>query len=76
MKREPRYCPVTLEPQLEEETVLMTPLQRRALARKFQRWARQLEVSAFIMLRNQQLASAPKPSPSLKAVPPKVLAKN
>jgi hypothetical protein len=68
MKKQRAYCPVVLEPELEEETALFTAIQRQALARKFRRWARQLDVSAFIMLRNQQQACEPKPPPCLKAV--------
>jgi hypothetical protein len=55
---------VTLEPELEEEASLMTPAQRLALARKFERWARQLRVSAFILDR----VYSPKPRPSLRAL--------
>lgn len=76
MKKNTAYCPVILEPELEEETALLTPGQRLALARKFQRWARQLEVSANIMLRNQKQASEPKPPPCLKAVSARVLFRN
>lgn len=75
-KNKTAYCPVVLEPELESETSLLTPAQRRELARKFRRWARQLEVSAFIMLRNQQQACAPPPPPCLKAVSPEVLSQN
>ena len=32
--RKQGYCPVTLEPCLEEEASLMTPVQRRNLAKK------------------------------------------
>jgi hypothetical protein len=74
MKKQARYCPVILEPELEQETALFTVHQRRALAQKFRRWARQLDVSAFIMLRNQ-LAGEAKP-PCIKAVPAQVLAHN
>jgi hypothetical protein len=59
-----KYCPVTLEPELEEEASLMTPAQRLALARKFERWSRQLRVSAFILDR----VYAPKPRPFLKVL--------
>ena len=76
MKKEVPYCPVMLEPELEEETALLTPSQRLCLARKFQRWARQLEVSASIMLRNQRLASGSKPPPCLKAVAARILSRN
>ena len=48
-----RDCPrVTLEPELECEVALFTPSQRIELARKFERWARQLKVSAFILRRD------------------------
>jgi len=59
-----RYCPVILEPELEEEACLWTPGQRRAFAGKLERWARQLRVSAFILERR---AARPR-TPSLKAV--------
>ena len=59
-----KYCPVTLEPELEEEASLMTSAQRLALARKIERWSRQLRVSAFILDR----VYAPKPRPFLKAL--------
>ncbi len=62
--KQKKYCPVTLEPELEEEASLMTPAQRLALAHKFERWSRQLRVSAFILNR----VSAPKPQPFLRAL--------
>jgi hypothetical protein len=55
---------VILEPELEQEVSLMTASQRLELARKFERWAHQLRISAFILKR----ASQPKPRPSLKAL--------
>jgi hypothetical protein len=63
-----KFCPVTLEPELEEDAALLTSEERRALAEKLRRWARQLEVSAFIM---QQISrrAAQKRTPSLKALP-------
>jgi hypothetical protein len=42
---------VTLEPELEQVVALYTPGQRMELAWKFERWARQLRVSAFILRR-------------------------
>ena len=54
-----KHSPVVLEPGLEEEVLLMTPAQRRAMARKFRRWARQLEVSANIL----DKLNGPKPPP-------------
>ena len=65
MKTDRKYCPVTLEPELEEEASLLTAGQRREFARKLERWARQLRVSAVILDR----VSAPKPPPSLAFVP-------
>lgn len=55
---------VKLEPELEEQVCLMTASQRVALAFKFERWARQLRVSAFILRR----VSSPKRPPSLKVL--------
>ncbi len=63
-----KYCPVTLEPELEEEAALMTAAERLALAEKLRRWARQLEVSAFIMKEISRRRARP-PTPSLKALP-------
>jgi len=52
----------TLEPEQEEETCFMTAPQRRALANKLRRWARELEVSAKMM----EMDEAPKPKPRIK----------
>jgi hypothetical protein len=62
---ERKHSQVTLEPELEAEACLMTSSQRREFARKLERWARQLRVSAVILDR----VSAPKPPPSLTFVP-------
>lgn len=70
------YCPVSLEPDLEKETALLTPAQRRVLAGKYRRWARQLEISAFIMNRNQESAGAPPAAHGLKPVPRRSLVRN
>jgi len=40
---------VTLEPQLEERAALWSPAKRVRMARIFERWARQLRVSARII---------------------------
>ena len=64
MKTEHLCCPVTLEPELEEEARLLTATQRREFAGKLERWARQLRVSAAILDR----VSGPKPPPSLAYV--------
>jgi hypothetical protein len=69
MKSNPR---VTLEPELECEVGLFTPAQRLELARKFERWARQLRVSAFILRRDAE----PKRPVALRALPLRKLALN
>ena len=56
---------VRLEPELEEDAALLTPPERRAMARKLERWARQLRLSATIM----EIDDRPKPPPSLKPLP-------
>jgi hypothetical protein len=58
---------VVLEPTLESKVHCWTACQRRELARTFERWARQLRVSAKIL----DLDDAPKPLPRLKALPPR-----
>lgn len=63
---------VTLEPELECEVGLFTPPQRLELARKFERWARQLRVSAFILGR----AEEPKRPAVLKVLSRRKLALN
>ena len=67
MKSDKKFCPVTLEPSLEEDAALLTAHERRMLAKRFRRYARQLEVSAFILDR----VYAPPPPPSLKVLPPR-----
>jgi hypothetical protein len=47
MKR--KIIRVRLEPVLEQQALLWTPARRRAMAAKFERWARQLRVSASIL---------------------------
>ena len=76
MKKQTGYCPVILEPELEQETALFTPAQRLALAQKFRRWARQLDVSAFIMLRNQHSAGGSKSLSRVKSIFARALWKN
>ena len=61
-----------MEPELECEVGLFTASQRVELARKFERWARQLRVSAFILRR----AAERKEPAVLKALPPRKLALN
>jgi len=56
---------VILEPSLECKVGRWSAWQRRELARKFERWARQLRVSARML----DLDEAPKPPPRLKALP-------
>jgi hypothetical protein len=69
MKSYPR---VTLEPELELEAGWFTPSQRLELARKFERWARQLRVSAFILGRDAE----PKRPVALKVLPRRKLVLN
>jgi hypothetical protein len=66
------YCKVTLEPELELRASLWTAEKRRQVARKLQRWVRQLMISAAIMDRDAQ----PQPQPRLKVLPPAKLILN
>jgi len=50
MKIKNKYCSVTLEPELEKIAGLWTPLKRLEMARKFEKWARQLRISGKIMI--------------------------
>ncbi|MDB6018427.1 MAG: hypothetical protein JWR19_2916 [Pedosphaera sp.] len=72
MKKERKR--VTLEPELEELALFWRPQMRLIVARKFARWARQLRVSAFIMIEQDRAASR-RPA-SLRRVPPKKAALN
>lgn len=54
------YCPVQLELELEIVASLWPPLRRLKAAKKFRRWARQLEVSAHVMI-NRSSGSNRKP---------------
>lgn len=45
-----KYCPVSLEPELEEIAALWPPVRRLEAAAKMRRWARQLEISARVMV--------------------------
>jgi hypothetical protein len=58
---------VTLEPELEELATAWPPGMRLVVARKFRRWARQLTVSARIMM--QQDRAAGRVRASLPRVP-------
>lgn len=50
MKNQNRsHKPVTLEPELERIAANWLPAKRLVISRKLRRWARQLEVSAFIL---------------------------
>ena len=53
---------IKMEPDLEMHAGNFTAAQRRELARKLERWAKQLRISAFIIDRD----SAPRPRPALK----------
>jgi hypothetical protein len=52
---------------------LLTPEKRLAMAKQLRRWARQLEVSAHIMIADRRRAYAGRRTPSLKAVPKRKL---
>ncbi len=65
MKKGNGYCRVKLEPELEERAALWNPAKRRAVARKMQRWARQLIISAFVLERDAQSS----PQQRLKVLP-------
>jgi len=64
---------VTLEPELECEVALMNIRQRRTMAKKFERWAHQLWISASILERRQRPLP---PRSSLKALPARKQALN
>jgi|GEM_PF-1768441 len=59
MKDEKKYCPVTLEPELEEIAALWPAAKRFEMAEKFRRWARQLKVSGRIMVKNESCRICP-----------------
>ena len=72
-KKEKKFCPVTLEPELEEIAALWGVNKRFEMAKKFRRWGRQLRISGFIMLH----ASHPGPKrPALQSVGPRKAARN
>jgi len=72
-KKENKYCPVTLEPELEEIAAMWGPNKRFEMAQKFRRWGRQLRISGFIMLR----ASHPDVKrPALQSVGPRKASRN
>ena len=54
---------VTLEPELQEIAALWPPAQRLEAAEKMHRWARQLKISALIMLKDSR------PKPRRRGVP-------
>lgn len=64
---------VLLEPELEEIAAPWGPLHRLEVAAKFERWARQLRISARITLRDRSL---PKPKPVLRRIAPRKAALN
>ena len=63
---------IILEPDLEELAGHLTPHERVMLAKKFFRWSRQLYVSVKILRRN----SGPRPKPTLRPLPQKLLRLN
>ena len=60
-----RMKTVRLEPDLEKFAGDLNAWQRRELARKFKRWARQLEITALILIS----ASGPRQRPLLRPLP-------
>ena len=73
IKVQNRYCPVKLEQELEEIAAMWPAAKRFEMARKFRRWARQLKVSAFIMIRASHPELRP---PSMPRVAPRKAALN
>jgi hypothetical protein len=63
---------VKLEPDLEKHASTLKPHERRVLARKFYRWAKQLWISAQIIERDAE----PIPKPTLKPLPKAKLIRN
>ena len=72
MKDNEKKNRVRLEPELEEIAGDLNAWQRRGMARKLRRWARQLEISALILLAD----AAPKPPPALRPIAPRRLVLN
>lgn len=72
MKNEQKSCRVTLEPTLQEQAALWSPAKRIEMARKLERWARQLIISAAIL----QADSGPPAPPRLKRLHPQKLRLN
>jgi hypothetical protein len=72
MNIEPKKKRVLLEPSLEELASCWSPAKRIEMARKMERWARQLFISAAIL----QADSAPRPQPRLRRLPPRKLRLN
>lgn len=72
MKASEKFCWVRLEPELEEIAGGLSVWQRRSMARKLRRWARQLEITALILLSD----AAPRPRPSLPRLAPRKLSLN
>jgi len=52
---------IILEPELQLKAALWTPNKRRAVARKLERWARQLRISAIILEKNHPPIPPPRP---------------
>jgi hypothetical protein len=63
---------VRLEPELEQIAGGLDAVSRKRVARKFKRWAHQLEVSAIILIRD----AAPRPRPVLRRLSPRRLRLN
>lgn len=63
---------IILEPDLEEVAGHLNAHERVMLAKKFFRWSKQLYVSVRILRRN----AGPKPRPTLKRLPQRLLGLN
>ena len=73
--KEKKYSRVQLEPELEEIAGLWPAKKRLDVARKFKRWAHQLQVSGQIMLRDDVASRKPRRT-TLPSLCPKKAALN
>lgn len=67
-----KMCRVQLEPELQEMAALWPAAKRFEVARKLKRWARQLNVSAKIMIRDAEV----RPPRGVRALPRRKAALN
>ena len=69
-------CRVTLSPKLEAEAGLWTISEVEAALNEMEQWTHQLRVKLTIMKSDRRRAYAPRPTPSLKALPLHCLVRN